>query len=177
MTPLRQNMVNDNLIVGRFNKDTRPAFESLLAGTEREIVRLEQIAIQTRTSINRYSIISSLPSEMLSEIFVLCCQPKYNAIGGVDSQETCPLRLSAVCKAWRDLAWSMSSLWSVIILIKPEPHALHLEEILASWIKRAGNQALSIRYEAQLGIVTGNPRVLSAEPVPLPLETRTLNHG
>ncbi|EDR14024.1 uncharacterized protein LACBIDRAFT_321767 [Laccaria bicolor S238N-H82] len=146
---LATNMVNDNLIVGRFNKDTRPAFESLLAGTEREIVRLEQIAIQTRTSINRYSIISSLPSEMLSEIFVLCCQPKYNAIRGVDSQETCPLRLSAVCKAWRDLAWSMSPLWSVIILIKPEPHALHLEEILASWIKRAGNQALSICYEAQ----------------------------
>jgi len=80
---------------------------------------------------------------------VLCCQPKYNAIGGVDSQGICPLRLTAVCKAWRDLAWTTRRLWSVIILIKPKPHALHLEEILASWIERAGNQPLSIRYEAQ----------------------------
>jgi hypothetical protein len=80
---------------------------------------------------------------------VLCCEPNYNAIGGVDSHGICPLRLSAVCKAWRDLVWTMSSLWAVIILINPSPHALHLEGILASWIERAGNEPLSIRYEAQ----------------------------
>jgi len=110
---------------------------------------LQQIVIQSRISINRYSSISSLPPEALSEIFVLCCQPKYNAIGGVDSQRICPLCFTAVCKAWRGLAWTTSPLWSVIILIKPKPHALHLEEILASWIEWAGNQPLSIHYEAQ----------------------------
>jgi hypothetical protein len=144
MTPLGQNMVNGNFVVGPFNnfKGARAALELFLADTEREIARLG-------ASINRASLISSLPPETLSEIFALCCQPKYNAIGGVDNQGICPLRLSAVCKAWRDLAWTTRRLWSVIILVKPNPHAFHLEEILASWIKRAGNEPLSIRYEAQ----------------------------
>jgi hypothetical protein len=150
-----QNMVEDNL-VDPFINETRPTLELLLVDTEQEtarlqqeVGRLQQVAIQIKTSINRCSPISSLPPETLSRIFMLCCQPKYNTIGGVGSQGICPLRLSAVCKAWRDLAWTTSSLWSVIILIKPKPHALHLEGILASWIKRAGNQPLSIRYEAQ----------------------------
>jgi hypothetical protein len=142
-------MVDDNLVVGPFNKDTRPPLELLLADTEREIARLQQVAIQTRTSINRCSPISSLPPEILLEVFVFCCEPNYNAIGGVDSQGICPLRLSAVCIDWRDLAWTTSRLWTVIILIKPKPHALHLEGILASWIERARNEPLSIRYEAQ----------------------------
>jgi len=147
MTTLGQNVVDDNL-VDPFIKETRPALE-LLADIEREITQLQAVALQTRTSINRRSPISSLPRERLSEIFVLCCQPKYNTIGGVDSQGICPLRLSAVCKAWRDLAWTTSYLWSVIILTKSNPHALHLAEILASWIERSGNQPLSICYEAQ----------------------------
>lgn len=144
-------MDDDNLVVGPFNKDTRPAFASLLVDTEREIALLQQVAIQARTSINRCSPISSLPPEALLEIFMLCCQPNYNAIGGVDSQGICPLRLSAVCRAWRDLAWTTSCLWSVIILMKRNfcHHASHLEEILASWIERAGNHSLSIRYEAK----------------------------
>ncbi|EDR13124.1 uncharacterized protein LACBIDRAFT_322575 [Laccaria bicolor S238N-H82] len=101
------------------------------------------------TDMEQEMPISSLPPKMLTEIFVLCCQPKYNTIGGVDSQEICHLRLAAVCKAWRDLAWTMSRLWSVITLVNPNPHALHLEGILASWIERAGNKPLSIHYEGQ----------------------------
>jgi hypothetical protein len=42
---LRQNMADDNILVGPFNKDTRPPLELLLADTEREIARLQQIAI------------------------------------------------------------------------------------------------------------------------------------
>jgi hypothetical protein len=136
MTPLGKNLVEDDLF-DPFIKETRPALESLLVDTEQEIARLLQ------------SPISSLPPETLSEIFMLCCQPKYNAIGGVDSQGICPLRLSAVCKAWRDLAWTTRRLWSVIILTKSNPYASHLGRILASWIERAGNQPLSIRYEVQ----------------------------
>ncbi|EDR13562.1 uncharacterized protein LACBIDRAFT_322580 [Laccaria bicolor S238N-H82] len=128
MTTLEQNVVD---LVKPFIEETRPALESLLVDTEQEIP------------------ISSLPPELLSEIFMLCCQPKYNAIGGVDSQAICPLRLAAVCKAWRDLAWTTSRLWSVIILMWSHPCAFHLEGVLDSWIKRAGAQPLSIRYEAQ----------------------------
>lgn len=80
-------------------KETRSALEFLLVETEKEIARLLQVAIQTKTSINEYSLISSLPPEILSKNFVLCCQPNYNAIGGVVSQGISPLRLSAVCKA------------------------------------------------------------------------------
>lgn len=80
----------DDHLVEPFTQEIRPTLGSLLIDTEQDIP------------------ISSLPPEMLSEIFVLCCQPKYNAIGGVDSQGICPLRLSAVCKAWHDLAWTTS---------------------------------------------------------------------
>ncbi|EDR14028.1 uncharacterized protein LACBIDRAFT_321771 [Laccaria bicolor S238N-H82] len=127
---------------------TRPDLDLLLVDTEQEIARLRQVAIQTRRSINKSSSISSLPAEILSEIFAFCCQPKYNAIGGVDSQGICPLRLSAVCKAWRALTWTTSALWSVIILVDPKPWTSHLDEILAAWIERARNRPLSIRYKA-----------------------------
>lgn len=65
----------DDHLVEPFTQEIRPTLGSLLIDTEQDIP------------------ISSLPPEMLSEIFVLCCQPKYNAIGGVDSQGICPLRL------------------------------------------------------------------------------------
>ena len=80
----------DDHLVEPFTQEIRPTLGSLLIDTEQDIP------------------ISSLPPEMLSEIFVLCCQPKYNAIRGVDIQGICPLHLSAVCKAWRDLAWTTS---------------------------------------------------------------------
>jgi len=60
-----------------------------------------------------------------------------------------PRRLGAVCKAWRDLAWSSSQLWSSIVIIRQnESPIFDLEDILDSWISRSGNQPLSIHMDA-----------------------------
>ncbi|KIK63429.1 hypothetical protein GYMLUDRAFT_95525 [Collybiopsis luxurians FD-317 M1] len=66
--------------------------------------------------------VRKLPAEILSEIFVLCTNPRPTIDERDDrcvlypKPSDYPCRLSQVCRRWRDIAKSMPSLWSCISL-------------------------------------------------------------
>jgi hypothetical protein len=126
-------------------RDTRLRLEQFIIDMEKE---MRQTILEAKTSINVCASISTLPPELITEIFILACHPEYDATGGLGNQEMCPLRLGAVCKAWRDLAWSFSQLWSSIVFVSRYRSTFDLEDVLDSWISRSGNHPLSIHIDA-----------------------------
>ncbi|EDR07621.1 uncharacterized protein LACBIDRAFT_328007 [Laccaria bicolor S238N-H82] len=131
-------------------KDTRIGLEQFVVDAEREIIRLRQTIFAAKTSINECTSIWTLPPELITEIFILACHPEYDATReGLGEQEMWPLRLGAVCKAWRDLAWSSSQLWSSIVFVsRRDTLTFDLQDILGSWISRCKSRPLSIHIDA-----------------------------
>ena len=80
----------------------RLGLEQFVVDVEREIMRLRQTILEANTSINECTSISTLPPELITEIFILACHPEYDATreGLGKHWEMWPLRLGAVCKGW-----------------------------------------------------------------------------
>ena len=128
----------------------RLGLEQFVVDVEREIMRLRQTILEANTSINKCTSISTLPPELITEIFILACHPEYDATreGLGKHWEMWPLRLGAVCKGWRDLAWSSSRLWSSIVFVSRSRSISDFEDVLDSWISRSGNHPLLIHIDA-----------------------------
>ncbi|KAJ7609028.1 hypothetical protein FB45DRAFT_945154 [Roridomyces roridus] len=97
-----------------------------LAGLDQEIARLKTrlmqleeersvLAISHQRSIPIISTLRRMPSEILSEIFLLA-QPSPVEPAGLPSKESphFPWRFSHVSRRWREIALSTPSLWSLV---------------------------------------------------------------
>ncbi|KAF8264480.1 hypothetical protein EI94DRAFT_466671 [Lactarius quietus] len=58
------------------------------------------------------SPISSLPPEVFTAIFSLACFPGTSSLGGEPDHHLVPLRISHVCRRWREIALNQPLLWS-----------------------------------------------------------------
>ncbi|KAF9528692.1 hypothetical protein CPB83DRAFT_854119 [Crepidotus variabilis] len=86
-----------------------------------------------------------LPPEIISEIFVCCLQipQPSEALGKVDS--SIPLRLGAVCSAWRSIAWTTPHLWAAVSLhLRSALTIASQATLLREWLARSGHLPLSI---------------------------------
>ncbi|KAJ6453416.1 hypothetical protein C8R47DRAFT_1204172 [Mycena vitilis] len=90
----------------------------------------------------RISVVSAIPPEILSEIF-LCCLP----FRPTPSQTEAPLLLGRICANWRQIALTTPSLWREICLIE-EP-SRGLPSLLPVWLARARDCTLLIDIEWQ----------------------------
>jgi hypothetical protein len=101
---------------------------------EGELERVPQLAIQLATSLRErkewIAPIKMLPSDLLSDIFIICSNERNFA----------PVRISAVCHRWREvvlatpLAWSSINTWDRLpvgyldmFMERSSPCLLHLE--------------------------------------------------
>ncbi|KAJ7769986.1 hypothetical protein B0H16DRAFT_1307137, partial [Mycena metata] len=88
------------------------------------------------------SPIQRLPVELLHEIFLACLPPlKYTPA----SHKSGPLVVSWVCKSWRDIALSLTKLWSSLAL-DPRHDVFHCAYLSDArfWLGRAGRRKLSL---------------------------------
>ena len=145
--PLELHQITRNPFDYLNRKNTRLGLEQFVVDVEKQ---LRQTILEAKISINQCTSISTLPPELITEIFILACHPEYDAMGGFGKHwRMWPLRLGAVCKAWRDLAWSSSQLWSSIVFVSQScDTTFDLQDILDSWISRTGNHPLSIHVDA-----------------------------
>ncbi|KAF4611613.1 hypothetical protein D9613_004510 [Agrocybe pediades] len=106
---------------------------------------------QLKTEINRTHspIIRDLPVEVLSRIFFLCFSDrvggKYWEPGYTDV--SVQLEIGAVCRSWRQVAWSSPELWTGIVLGRRFTSSFHVCNqygILKEWIKRSGALPLKV---------------------------------
>lgn len=96
---------------------------------------------QTRSACFR------LVPELWLEIFTRCL-PDDTSSFGVDEA---PLKLTRVCRSWRNLAISSPSLWSAIYVVAPEYNPNHHDgylDMLQLWLERSRRFPLSISFTA-----------------------------
>ncbi|KAF5309412.1 hypothetical protein D9619_012370 [Psilocybe cf. subviscida] len=56
-----------------------------------------------------------------------------------------PLRLAAVCKQWRNIAWSLPQLWTTLVVDLHCKHSALGPEIVSQWLMRTKNLPLVIK--------------------------------
>ncbi|PPQ89693.1 hypothetical protein CVT25_014094 [Psilocybe cyanescens] len=86
--------------------------------------------------------IHSVPPEILSEIFKMTFSSDSEDIS--ISSESGPLLITQVCKTWRQVAVSDSSLWSSLRINVSHTTAINHPCIVALWLERSSFQPLSI---------------------------------
>ena len=111
--------------------------------------QLEQDRVSLKRKINSSSPILQLPSEISSEIFSAY-------LGGQSLQDDpeseleSPLFLGRICSAWRELAWSIPSLWCSVDLNFEQRKINPL--VVDQWLIRSHTLPLSIRILVRDGI-------------------------
>lgn len=93
--------------------------------------------------------LSTIPAELLIEIFSFVCAPPYSP--GDPSRYnypsfSTPLLLGKICGTWRDLAWSIPSLWNYIDIVLPVARQGIYAELLEDWINRSNDLPLTIIF-------------------------------
>jgi hypothetical protein len=134
---------------------------------EREVIRyqIEQLeeevtklkakhrALGTTMNMIHDPFIHKLPPEIGSHIFSLCLPTlKYEELNLWSTQWEWAraLRLGAVCRRWRQLAWTTPDLWDTLYLgIQPSMErslAESLPGLLSEWLGRSGKRPLTIFF-------------------------------
>jgi hypothetical protein len=126
----------------------RADIRSQIKRLEEEIIKLKEKHHALRTTMNAIHdpFIHKLPPEIGSQIFCLCMPTLYLTDGG-SSQA---LRLGAVCRKWRELAWATPNLWETL-LIMAIPSTLRtlarsLPGLISEWLDRSGALPLTIWF-------------------------------
>ncbi|KAF9005018.1 hypothetical protein BDQ17DRAFT_371811 [Cyathus striatus] len=133
---------------------TSDALESYLHRVKNEITRVEQLAGQLHQEASRLkahineisSSVSHLPVEILSEIFTYAAP--YDARPEIDTkpQLLSPFFLGAVCKRWREIAWTTPTIWTNVSVFLSRASRYPIQvELLQDWLKRSGGLPLTIK--------------------------------
>ncbi|KAF9562258.1 hypothetical protein CPC08DRAFT_382881 [Agrocybe pediades] len=93
-------------------------------------------------------IIRDLPVEILSMIFYSCFSEEMRLKDRKRRYEDwfVPLHVGAVCRTWRQVAWSTPELWTVIVLEKMSPasYACRQYAMLEDYILRSGTLPIHV---------------------------------
>ncbi|KAJ6561415.1 hypothetical protein DFH09DRAFT_1159904, partial [Mycena vulgaris] len=122
----------------------------------RELER-ERSEIQDEIHANAIYPVLALPFEITAEIFVRCLPlskdwDESESPMARELQETAPLVLLGVCRAWRDIVLAMPTLWSKLHIrfdyfpedVASEPRLI--EDFVDLWLSRAADCPLSISF-------------------------------
>jgi hypothetical protein len=124
---------------------------------EEEIIKLKakqlEHALGSRMNTIHDPFIHKLPPEISSHIFRLCL-PTLDFddfdLWTEAATSTRVLRLGAVCRKWRHLAWATPNLWDTLYLtIHPSTErslAESLPDLLHEWLSRSGMRPLTIFF-------------------------------
>ncbi|KAK0469718.1 uncharacterized protein EV420DRAFT_58650 [Desarmillaria tabescens] len=87
--------------------------------------------------------IRKIPAELIAEIFLLAVAEATaispNGQSYSSAANTVPLRLSHVCRSWRETALFLQPLWTHLYLSSDQKHG---SEILQTWLDRSGQRGL-----------------------------------
>ncbi|KAF8893899.1 hypothetical protein BD779DRAFT_1467500 [Infundibulicybe gibba] len=90
------------------------------------------------------SPVRRIPPELLGEIFKKCL---LNDTFVLVSTGSAPLLLSQVCSAWRNVAFSISTLWSSLRVVISRRASTPQLPLLNFWLERSCSQPLSLSLE------------------------------
>ena len=112
-------------------------------------LRLKRYALKRKINQLYSPIVRKLPPDVTSIIFEFSlpdfaeCQLSCYTKG--DFRVSIPLSLGAICSYWRDIAWTMPSLWSSLVVHFTSKHNSNIVTGIArGWLSRSGQLPLSI---------------------------------
>ncbi|KAF4612081.1 hypothetical protein D9613_004486 [Agrocybe pediades] len=115
--------------------------EKAIAGLKQLLNRHQNL--KTETNRTHSPIIRDLPVEILSKIFYSCISEEMRKVDGEPNygDDLVPLQISAVCRTWRQVAWSSPELWTVMCFRRDflsATHACLQYAIMKEWVSRSG---------------------------------------
>ncbi|KAF4611510.1 hypothetical protein D9613_004470 [Agrocybe pediades] len=142
----------------KVENDIKETFERL-----KQLLRHQQ-DLKTRSNNTHSPIIRDLPAEILSKIFYSCFSEEITRDDWELAYEDVfvPLKVGAVCRTWRQVAWSSPELWTFILIERLYSSATYVckqYSMLERWIERSKYQPISVYiYEdamdsANVGVV------------------------
>ena len=148
MAPTLCSRCGDAVDEGCDPKDELAELDTLL-----KHLRLQRYELKRKINRSHSAIIRHLPPDVMSTIFEFCLPyftDNYNHILAFIREDfSFPLSLGAICSYWRDIAWSMPSLWSSLVVrvrSNNDPHII--AGVAQEWLARSGQLPLSIRILA-----------------------------
>ncbi|CAA7266259.1 unnamed protein product [Cyclocybe aegerita] len=121
----------------------RQEVEREIAATKSHIEDLQKKLYVLAGKLNMTSsIMSTLPPDVLAEIFFLAVQEgSFNSV-------PVPYVLGGTCRAWRNIVWSTPLLWSFLIVKLTQKNEQAQRTLLEDWIKRSANYPLHVHLTA-----------------------------
>lgn len=108
----------------------------------------QRVALKLEVNQLHDSLLSKIPPEVTSSIFLWCTPMAVNPCWHSDSCNAMaaePLIFGAVCRGWRQIAWSTPALWSSISIDVYRRKAIdQIPGMAQEWLDRAGELPLSI---------------------------------
>ena len=145
MAPTLCSRCGDAVDEGCDPKDELAELDTLL-----KHLRLKRYELKRKINRSHSAIIRHLPPDVMSTIFEFCLPyftDDYNHfLAFIREDFSFPLSLGAICSYWRDIAWSMPSLWSSLVArvrSNNDPHII--AGVAQEWLARSGQLPLSIR--------------------------------
>ncbi|KAF8958489.1 hypothetical protein BDZ97DRAFT_1762121 [Flammula alnicola] len=113
-----------------------------LKALDEQIARLQherQCLLKTQINLQHDPFIHCLPVEIASHIFTFYVDDLW------PTRRRAPLRLAAVCKVWREIAFSTPRIWtSTAINLNPKQKIPPQVELASQWLSRSGKLPLFI---------------------------------
>ncbi len=125
-----------------------PGYIALTAIGLPYIPRRECLALMCSLALEIHPLerpMHNLPVELLIQIFTYVCERPSVSRYNTPSFST-PLFLGKICRHWREITWSIPSLWQYIDLVLPTTKQSVYAELLAAWLERSQSLPLTIIY-------------------------------
>jgi len=119
--------------------------EKEIGELERSIEKLQsrRRALRTVMNENHDHLIHKFPPEIVSLIFIRYAPPStYRE----KKKRSTPLRLGAVCRKWRQLAWATPQLWSSLVVQVTDPGE-DAPRLITEWLERSASLPLTIIFD------------------------------
>ncbi|KDR77157.1 hypothetical protein GALMADRAFT_225295 [Galerina marginata CBS 339.88] len=125
--------------------------EAHLMAARKAVQAFEEKSYELKELLNSTSpIMSSLPIDILSEIFVTMTRNQSPIMNRMPSIQ---FLIGRICRAWRRIAWSTPRLWCEVHIEFSKNRWETQKHLLQDWIRRGGNLPLelsfSVRYNEQ----------------------------
>ncbi|KAF9552237.1 hypothetical protein CPC08DRAFT_296625 [Agrocybe pediades] len=116
--------------------------EDAVSNIEDLLIRHQRL--KTQLNNTHSPIIRDLPVEILSMIFYSCFPDAMKNGDRLPSRcdPFVPLKVGAVCRTWRQIAWSSPEFWTIIVLdrvLSPVSYVCNQYFMIGEWIQRSGS--------------------------------------
>lgn len=120
------------------------------------MVRNQIASVKSRINARTDPVTRKLPVEVICRIFELYADLDFveeQMTAGVwpTGRDTSPLTIGAVCRRWRDIAWSFPILWTALALDVDCKVPAWGPELVHQWLERAAGQPLAIQFSNLTG--------------------------